>query len=58
MADELLPFEVLSPTKARLGPEAKAWAQQHGMTLVEMAKHLLQQEQLRQSGMAQRQGEN
>jgi hypothetical protein len=36
-------YEVLSPTKIKLGPEAKYWAEQNGMTLAEMAKHLLHQ---------------
>jgi hypothetical protein len=36
-------YEVLSPTKIKLGPEAKYWADQNGMTLAEMAKHLLHQ---------------
>jgi hypothetical protein len=35
------PFEIESPTRIRLGPEARYWAEQHGMTLTEMAKYLL-----------------
>jgi hypothetical protein len=52
------PFEIHSPTKIRLGPEAKAWAEAHGMTLTEMARWLLAADAQRQAGMAQRQGEN
>jgi hypothetical protein len=52
------PFTIHSPTKITLTPTAKEWAQQHGMTLEEMARFLLRQEQQRQSGNAQRQGEN
>jgi hypothetical protein len=52
------PFTIHSPTKITLSPVAKEWAQQHGMTLEDMARFLLRQEQQRQSGNAQRQGEN
>ena len=52
------PFTIHSPTKITLSPTAKEWAQYHGMTLEEMARFLLRQEQQRQSGNAQRQGEN
>src|SRR5262245_16097619 len=38
-------YEILSPTKIRLGPEAKDWAKEHGMTLQEMARYLLAQNQ-------------
>jgi hypothetical protein len=44
--DEYRPFVVERPGKngrIKLGPEAKYWAEQHGMTLREMARHLLQQ---------------
>ena len=46
------PYEVLSPTKIRLGPEAKYWAKRHGMSVTEMARHLLQQKKLRAAGMS------
>jgi len=39
------PYEILSPTKIRLGPEAKDWAKEHGMTLQEMGRYLLAQNQ-------------
>jgi len=58
MDDSERPYEILSPTKIRLGPEAKFWAQAHGLDLTTMARHLLAQEKLRQAGMAQRDGEN
>jgi hypothetical protein len=35
------PYTILSPTKIRLGPDAKFWAEQHGMTLQEFARYLL-----------------
>lgn len=37
------PYTVESPTRIRLGPDAKYWAEQHGMTLDEFAKYLLRQ---------------
>ena len=42
MADDR-PFVVESPSRIRLGPEAKWWADQHGMSYTDMAKFLLQQ---------------
>jgi hypothetical protein len=44
--DEYRPFVVERPGengRIKLGPEAKYWAEQHGMTLQEMARYLLQQ---------------
>ena len=57
MADEK-PYVIESPTRVRLGPEAKYWAQENGLTLEQMAKHLLNQHRLQESGLAQKQGEN
>ena len=37
------PYVVESPTRIRLGPDAKHWAHEHGMTLEEFAKYLLHQ---------------
>jgi hypothetical protein len=31
--------------RIRLGPEAKFWAEQHGMTLTEFARYLLQRDE-------------
>jgi hypothetical protein len=45
------PFQVLSPSRIRLGPAAQAWAQEHGMTVTEMGKYLLQREKMRNAGM-------
>jgi hypothetical protein len=48
MADDYRPFIVERPGKngrIKLGPEAKWWAQQHGMTLREMARYLLQRDE-------------
>jgi hypothetical protein len=44
--DEYRPFVVERPGengRIKLAPEAKYWAEQHGMTLQEMARYLLQQ---------------
>jgi hypothetical protein len=38
-------FKILSPTKVWLSPDARAWAQEFGMTDEEMARHLLSQSQ-------------
>ena len=57
MEDER-PYVIESPTRIRLGPTAKEWAQAYGLSLEEMARHLLAQEKLRASGITQRQGEN
>jgi hypothetical protein len=57
MADEP-PYEVLSPTKIKLSPLAIELAQQQGMSLTAMAKHLLKQHQQREAGLSQKQGEN
>jgi hypothetical protein len=52
------PYVIESPSRIRLGVEAKAWAQEFGMSLEDMGRHLLAQERLRDSGMTQRNGEN
>jgi hypothetical protein len=56
--DDSEPYVIESPTKIRLGPVAKHWAQEHGMTLVQMARWLLTAEAQRQAGTTQRVGEN
>jgi hypothetical protein len=58
MEDNNKPYVIESPTRVWLGPDAKFWAQENGMTLEQFAKHLLQQEALRGAGLTQRQGEN
>jgi hypothetical protein len=45
MADDK-PYTVESPTRIRLGPEAKFWAKEHGMSLQEMARYLLERHRL------------
>ena len=52
------PYEMLSPTKIRLGPLARDMAKMHGMSEEQMARHLLQQHKLQQAGLTQKQGEN
>jgi len=37
------PYVVKSPTRIRLGPVAQQFARDYGISLVEMAKHLLHQ---------------
>jgi hypothetical protein len=46
MIDGDRPYVIESPTRIRLGPEAKFWAQEHGLTLEQMAKYLLARERL------------
>jgi hypothetical protein len=50
MSDEGKPFEILSPTKIKLNREAREWAKEHGMTLTQMAKHLLNQHKQSEGG--------
>jgi hypothetical protein len=38
--------------RIKLGPEAKWWAEQHGMTMQEMARYLLQQHEAQQEDRA------
>jgi len=52
------PFVIHSPTKITLSVTAREMARQHGMTEIEMARHLLQQDELRKTGLTQQQGEN
>jgi hypothetical protein len=52
------PFVIESPTRIRLYATARRWAQAHGMTLDEMARHLLTQHSLREAGLTQQQGIN
>jgi hypothetical protein len=40
------PYTVHSPTKITLSPEAKYWAEQHGLSLEEMARYLLVRDKL------------
>jgi hypothetical protein len=57
MSDEK-PYTVHSDTKITLSPLAKEMAKMHGMTELEMAKHLLNQHRLEQAGQTQKPGEN
>jgi hypothetical protein len=52
------PFVIQSPTRIRLMPTAREMARMHGMTEIEMARHLLQQDELRKTGLTQQQGES
>jgi hypothetical protein len=44
--DDEQPYVIKSPTRIRLGPEAQFWAKEHGMTLEELARYLLNKENL------------
>jgi hypothetical protein len=55
--DDDAPY-VISGSKVRLSPLAQELARQNGMSLVDMAKHLLAQHQQREAGLTQRDGEN
>jgi hypothetical protein len=44
--------------RVKLTPTAREWARLYNMTDEQMAKRLLQQHSLQQSGMVQRDGEN
>jgi hypothetical protein len=52
------PFVIHSPTKITLSVTAREMAKMHGMTEVELARHLLEQDSLRQAGDTQRNGES
>ena len=52
------PYTIHSPTKITLGPVAREMCKLHGMSEVDMARHLLAQEKLRADGLTQKQGEN
>ena len=52
------PYTVHSDTRITLSPLAKEMARMHGMSLTEMARHLLAQEKLKADGRVQREGEN
>jgi hypothetical protein len=65
MDDDHCPYIIERPNspgridgKVTLKPIAKELAAEHGMTLEEMAKHVLRQEELRQAGQIQRDGES
>jgi hypothetical protein len=53
-----LPYTIHSETRITLSQEVKDWAAEFGMTLNEMARHLIQQEKLREMGAIQQRGEN
>ena len=52
------PYEVLGPGQILLSPTAREWAAEFGMTEKEMAKHLMEQDRLRKSGLIQGHGED
>jgi len=58
MEDSQKPYIVHSKTRITLTPMAKEIAQMHGMTLQEMAKHLLNQHRVEQAGQIQGPGED
>jgi hypothetical protein len=52
MTEDFRQYVVESPTRIKLGPDAKFWAEQHGMTLEQMARHLLDQNAAQQPEQA------
>jgi hypothetical protein len=56
--DNQPPFVIHSPTRVTLSALAVEMAKQNGMTPTEMARHLLQQDAMRQAGEIQRDKEN
>jgi hypothetical protein len=56
--DDDRPYVIESPTRIRLMPIARDMARMHGMSETEMAQHLLQQNQLQEAGMVQKDGES
>ena len=46
MDDDHRPFVIEGPTRIRLGPDAKFWAQEHGLSLESLARYLLNRERL------------
>ena len=55
---EDVPFKILSATKIWLSREARDMAAANGMNEIQMARHLLNQNELRETGLIQREGEN
>jgi hypothetical protein len=58
MDDSEKPYVIESPTRIRLMPLAREMAKMHGMTEEQLAKHLLNQSKLQESGLIQKSGEN
>jgi hypothetical protein len=46
--DDGLPFVIHSATRITLKPEARFWAQEHGLSLEEFARYLLNREKVRE----------
>jgi hypothetical protein len=56
--DDEQPYVIHSATRITLSPMAREMAKMHGMTEVQLARHLLDQDRLRREGETQRVGEN
>jgi hypothetical protein len=52
------PFKIHSATRITLTTTAREMAKMHGMSETELARHLLEQERLRQAGETQQVGES
>jgi hypothetical protein len=52
------PYEILSPTSVKLSALAREMAKMHGMSEIELVRHLLAQDRLRKAGLLQRDGES
>jgi hypothetical protein len=48
------PYEVLGPERILLSQTAREWAREYGWSDTQMARHLLEQHQLREGGAIQR----
>ena len=57
MSDDDQAYWVLGPGQILLSPTAREWAKEFGMTENEMAKHLMEQDRLRKTGLIQKEGE-
>ena len=52
--DNGVPYKVVSPTRVWLSATAKQLAAMHNMSQVDMARHLLNQNRLKQAGLVQK----
>jgi hypothetical protein len=49
--DDDRPYVIESPTRIKLGPDAKHWAREWGWSDEQLARYLLQQDRLREAGI-------
>jgi hypothetical protein len=58
MNDDRPPFKIHSPSRITLTTTAREMAKMHGMSEEDLARHLLEQDRLRQAGETQQVGES